>query len=237
MSKKSFTLIELLVVIAIIAVLAGMLLPALGKVKESGRMTSCLNNLKTIGTACIMYTGSNDDYFTPARTGGGYYELLADYGCDWKSNYCGTNKFWPGKGTFACPSEQLSFDWSYDTAPYGYARTHYAVNPYMAGDYAAIANAAKTKKVNVVKQSTVALLFMDNGDGGNPHGPYRQSVGFRHKGGTLDLSKHHERYGSLAGLGSANLAFADGHCETTRRSEADAAAADNTTYFTRGLKL
>ena len=237
MRKKGFTLIELLVVIAIIAVLAGMLLPSLSKAKEQGKLSVCLNNLKTMGTACVMYANSSDDYYMPAKTGGGYYELLADYGCDWKSNYCGTNKFWPGKGTFACPSERLGFDWSYSTTPYAYSRTHYAVNPYLAGDYPAIPNATTAKKVNVVRQSTVALVFMDNGDGGNPHVPYRQGIGFRHKGGSPDLTKHSERYGNLAGTGSANLSFADGHCETAKRGEADAAAANNTEYFTRGLRL
>jgi prepilin-type N-terminal cleavage/methylation domain-containing protein len=130
--KNAFTLIELLVVIAIIAILAAMLLPALANAKEKAKATQCLNNVRQIGLATILYLGDNQDAYpcgVDVKNDATWSDPTAWHILLLPLLGGGTNS---GTRSYACPSDEAGAKASYPVPP-GYIKFQmdYRANGYL----------------------------------------------------------------------------------------------------------
>ncbi len=155
--KNGFTLIELLVVIAIIALLMGILMPALNRVKEMGQRASCLNNLRQLALAWTMYADENDNKIMYANT---HYQ---DAWVQWEPNYDEEEKIesiLDGAMYPYCPNLKL---YKCPRGVKGEVVT-YCIFDYMNGhDEIPGATLPPLTKITQIRGASSQLVFLDEG--------------------------------------------------------------------------
>jgi len=218
--RRGFTLIELLVVIAIIAILAAMLLPALGKAREKGRQTACRGNVRQIVLAVLMHADHHKErLINGANTSRGYwYRNLEKYlgYTAWSARGPNTSRDNSGHEVLVCPSQpytihyyNLGYGWNYQE--FGY------VNPSTttSATWSTLPHSYGwgTKFSQIVEPSE-SILIGDSEEVTDP--PRNASNGAPAVYASMYLYRRHNTLLPSRHSQGGNMGMADGHIEWFR---------------------
>jgi prepilin-type N-terminal cleavage/methylation domain-containing protein/prepilin-type processing-associated H-X9-DG protein len=208
--SRGFTLIELLVVIAIIAILAAILFPVFAKAREAARKTSCLSNMKQIGTAAQMYAQDYDEVMPTvifANYPAGFWGSPTWNAYGWGYIFTLLDPYTKNTGIYACPSanrqlvgpagQQINLSYAYNEYLYDMGRG-YSSLAALAGNQHGVANIA------VIGESRFAGIFND-WDNGGTGGSTPYPVNFLARTALANnTNPRHE---------GSNFLYADGHAK------------------------
>ena len=169
--RRHFTLIELLIVVAILAILAGLLLPALNSAREKGRAAACLSNAKQIGIGYASYVSDNNDFMDPVLT-----SVNGSLGTPhWGMRLLGLDEVWrerKGKGyltsaVFRCPSMPTP-----NSRTFWQETPHYGANGYLLNAWINGKGVPEDQsmKITALKNPSSKILIAETWrqSGGNP---------------------------------------------------------------------
>ncbi len=239
--RSGFTLVELLVVIGIIALLIGILLPALNKARKASQQAACLSNIRQLAIAGVLYAGENRGALCPSdfsgNAGGGtptWTATISSYTgivinlwnfgyvggspgstlyCDWKQGLL--SKYLQTISIYACPSVDLPFVPLDPSQNFVDAPlTNYAM--CQVGEYnSSLSSFSLTRKMTKVRHSSDTAMFADVLFYTPPGTPYLNAgFSYDHTVGMGRPSGNSPKFHGRHPNKSGSVAFFDGHAES-----------------------
>lgn len=232
-ARLGFTLIEILVVVAIVGILAALLLPAIGQVRESGNQVKCVSNLKTLSAALLIAAGENNGILPMAID----QSQLVDQR-NWMNKVSNSVGRWsayvanggqPNSSIYNCPTTKRK-----GTGAWPATDPCYGVNTSIMGEVyvgtGPVPVPTSSKSLAALSRlSALALIGDAGGQNGIMDGDFRMIAeafvrnGFPAGTSTLPFQfpapRHPAPRNSNYAAGALNLAFCDGHVETIKATD------------------